>query len=67
MLPDSLFDDFSDILETGGELFLFIMAKGDVVGDFAIVANSIHGVFELESGFLELAFFYKIQVCLTTI
>lgn len=56
MFSDSLFDDFCDILQTGGKLFLLVVAKGDVVGDFAVIAYSVHGVLELKTGLFEFAF-----------
>jgi hypothetical protein len=47
MFSDSLFNDFCDILQTGGKLFLLVVAKGDVVSDFAVITYSVHGVLEL--------------------
>jgi hypothetical protein len=56
MFPYSFFDDFCDILERWCELFLFIVAQRDVIGDLAIISDGIHGIDKLEASFLVFAF-----------
>ena len=59
MFPDALLDDFSDVFEGRSQLFLLVVAKCDVVGDFAVITDRIHGVDKLSSSFLVLPLLVK--------
>ena len=47
VLPDSLLNDISDVLEGGGELFELVVAKSDVVRNITLVAGGIERFLEL--------------------
>lgn len=63
MLSYTLFDYLSDVFQAGSQLLLLIVTKSNVVGDFAIIPNSIHSILELESRFLKLSFLVQ-NTCL---
>lgn len=55
MFSDALFNNFGDVFQTRGQLFLLVVAQSDVVCDLAVISHCIHSVFELQSGLFELA------------
>ncbi len=50
MFSHSFLNDISDVFETWCELFHFVVAKGNVVSDVALVAADLKGLSELVLG-----------------
>ena len=59
MFSHSFFNDLSDVLERWSQLLLFVMTESNIVCNFAIISDRIHGIYKLDSGFLEFSFFVK--------
>lgn len=59
MLPDTLLNDVSDVLERRSQLLELVVAEGDVVRDVALVSGRVERFLELGLGILVLLLLVK--------
>jgi len=59
MLPDSLFNNLSNVFKRRSQLLLLVVTQSDIVSNLAIIADRIHGIHKLDSCFLMLPLFVK--------